>query len=292
MTSPHRWAAAAATVGAVMVGLPAAGYADTPAPVSAPIPPGVTGITACTVLPSNWLTGIPPSSSAGTDPASGTPSTVDPTSTAEPTPPADSTPPAGQGSTGLPTDTPGGTAAESCVDASGNIFIFYTITTTTTITTIDAPILTANGPVTWISGQPAAPTTVPSAATAAAAVPAAAPAVAPAASQAAASTRSSAPATAGKGWVSCRVKNRSARAWVVTCPAGTARTAASQSGDSGLFCRMPRPSSLSNTGAKRTSESRTGGREQTHNGREALGRLGARLQVKVVAPGAILCRSA
>jgi hypothetical protein len=128
MTAPPRWAAVATAVSALAVGLPAAAEAAT-----------LPSLPTTPVLPASGTTAGSPSS--GTTPGVPGVSTcsVSPSSTTTP-----STPP--------PTNS-----VVPCIEAAGNVYIFYviTVTTTTTITPISAPIITANGAITWITGLPA-----------------------------------------------------------------------------------------------------------------------------------------
>jgi hypothetical protein len=121
MTAPRKWAAVAITIGASMAALPAAAEADTSPP--APTPPGVA------------VCGSP---ATGTSPGTTPPTTDDSSGT---TPPA----PATGDLTAVPIP---------CIDAAGNVYVIYVITTTTTTTPISAPILNANGSITWIPGSP------------------------------------------------------------------------------------------------------------------------------------------
>jgi hypothetical protein len=132
MTAPQRWAAVATAISVLAVALPTAAQADTSPTTTTPAVPPVA--ICSTPAPSPGTSDG--SSSAGTS-SSGDSSSSGSSST--------TTPPSTDQTTVEPVP---------CVGASGNVYIFYVITTTTTTTPINAPIIAANGPITWVSGNP------------------------------------------------------------------------------------------------------------------------------------------
>jgi hypothetical protein len=93
---------------------------------------------------------LPTAAEADTSPPAATPPQIPPVSLC-----SAPTPGTSPGSPGTPSGTtPTSIQPVPCIDASGNVYIVYVITTTTTTTPINAPIITANGPITWIPGSP------------------------------------------------------------------------------------------------------------------------------------------
>jgi hypothetical protein len=197
MAAHARWAAVVTATGALMIGLQGTAEADTTSGTG--FLPG-TPIKMC---------GVP---TQGTNPIT-TPSSPPKTPTPGSTPTA--TPP-------VTTNTP-----LPCIDASGNVFIFYIIavTTTNTITTVSAPVLAANGSITWANGVPiglAGGGTGAGASTGSAG----------ASTGAGAPTGTGTPTGTGNGgskpggWVRCDATSNSTvtKAFVVSCPVAPPRT--------------------------------------------------------------------
>jgi hypothetical protein len=144
MTARPRRAALASAIGALLIGLPTAAQAETSPTEASPTTgttPGVPGFP-----------GIPGFNCAAPTPGNSTSTTVTTGTTTPASSP--STSPALNGTPSFPvgtTPTAGGIASPPlpCIDAAGNVYIFYVITvtntTTTTTTPITAPILAANG---------------------------------------------------------------------------------------------------------------------------------------------------
>jgi hypothetical protein len=193
MAAHHRWATVATVTAALIIGLQGTAAADTVSGTgSLPYPIVVCGVVP---TPGTTTTPTPTGTSPTPAPTSGTPST-----------------------TTTPTTTTTGTTDPTlpCIDATGNVFIFYIIavTTTTTVTTVSAPILAANGAITWVTGVPI----VPVAAAAPAGTSTAAGQGAATAGQGAATTGQG--AAASSGWVQCVATSTSTvtNASTVRCP--------------------------------------------------------------------------
>ena len=211
MTASLRRAAFATSIGLIIAGLPAAARADTSSsgvPTGTPSAGVPTGITTCGS--STTGTASAPTQTPGTTGADSTP-----------TGSGSATPQATAGDVGVNPLVP-------CIQAGGNVYIVYVITVTTTTTPISAPILAANGPLTWQTGIPVStgapvavapsagspvtlnvPITVPP--STASSVTPGAPAVG---SVSASSTRRIG------GWTKCTVISRSSatKRWTLSCP--------------------------------------------------------------------------
>jgi hypothetical protein len=199
MAAHHRWAAVVTATGALMIGLQGSAEADTISGTG--FLPG-TGIKMC---------GVP---TQATNP---TTTPFSPTKTPTTAPASTTTPP-------LTTSSP-----VPCIDASGNIFIFYIIavTTTNTITTVSAPVLAANGSITWANGVPiglAGGGTGAGVSTGTAGAPTGTPGAST--GTAGASTGTGNGGTKPGGWVRCVATSNSTvtKAFVVSCPVAPPRT--------------------------------------------------------------------
>jgi hypothetical protein len=160
MTPRSRWAALASAIGALLIGLPTAAQGD-PSPTEAPPTTGTTpGVPGFPGIPGFNCAAPTSGNSTSTTLTTGTttPSTSGTTLPAS----IPSTSPALNGTPSFPvgtTPTAGGIASPPlpCIDAAGNVYIFYVITvtntTTTTTTPITAPILAANGSLS-VTGDP------------------------------------------------------------------------------------------------------------------------------------------
>ena len=194
MTARPRWAAIATTIGALLTALPAAAEADTSTP----------GTPA---------TGTPGAATCGTT----IPGTIVPAPPGTTVPPPPSTTPTSGASSGTPAPTGSGTTPTvTCIVAGGNVYIFYQIVVTTTIAPISAPILNANGSITWVP----APT-----------------------NGAAKSTGQPHPsATSPGGWTTCTAmyKGSIGKGTMVTCPKLAAGSHAKGNARIKLVCQVPR----------------------------------------------------
>jgi hypothetical protein len=181
MARQQRWAALAAASGALAVG--AQGTAQAAVVGGTGSSSGSSPIMMCGIPTTGATPGtaVSPSVAPG---AAGSTSARPPTVTPAASPPAGAStpsPPTGTSTPTSPTVSPTATPPVStsptvpCIGASGNVYIFYVfaVTTTTTTTNVTAPVLAANGAITWI---PTAPTAAPAAPAAAPAAPTSVPA--------------------------------------------------------------------------------------------------------------------
>jgi hypothetical protein len=185
MAAHLRWAAVVTATGALIIGLQGTAEADTTSGTG--FLPGA-GIKMCGVPTQGTNPTTTPFSPPNVPTTGSTPTTTPPLTTSSPVP---------------------------CIDASGNVFIFYIIavTTTNTITTVSAPVLAANGSITWANGVPiglAGSGTSAGTST----------------GTAGASTGTGNGGTKPGGWVRCDATSNSTvtKAFVVSCPVAPPRT--------------------------------------------------------------------